>query len=139
MFGWAELLVAFVAGGFVATWVIAMFVRRWAERLRGLLEEALAEEAGKTTTTMSKEEAVASDKIIPLTVEFENNLYYCYNSKTNQFVCQGANVTEIIEKFKERFPGLNAFFESGDAEAVATLKQQLKDNRENSSSIGSAP
>ena len=135
MFGWAELLVAFVAGGLVATWVLAMFVRRWAERLQKLLQEALAEEAGATTTSMSKEEAVASDKIIPLTVEFENNLYYCYNSKTNQFICQGADVKEIIEKFKERFPGLNAFFESGDAEAVETLKQQLKESRESSSSI----
>ena len=135
MFGWADLLIAFVAGGLVATWVLAMFVRRWAERLRGLLEEALAEEAGKTTTSMSKEEALESDKIIPLTVEFENNLYYCYNSKTNQFICQGADVKEIIEKFKERFPGLNAFFESGDAEAVETLKQQLKESRESSSSI----
>jgi len=135
MFGWAELLVAFVAGGLVAIWIVAMFVRRWAERLQRLLQEALAEEAGATTTKMTKDEALASDKIVPLTVEFENNLYYCYNSKTNQFVCQGANVTEIIEKFKERFPGLNAFFESGDAEAVETLKKQLKETRESSSSI----
>ena len=138
MFGWADLLIAFVAGGLVTTWVIAMFVRRWAQRLQRLLQEALAEEAGKTTTSMTKEEAVASDKIIPLTVEFENNLYYCYNSKTNQFVCQGADVKEIIEKFKERFPGLNAFFNAGDETALTTLRQQLKDNRENSSSIGSS-
>lgn len=129
MFGWAELVVAFVAGGLMAIWVMAMFVRRWAERLRGLLEEALAEEAGKTTTKMTKEEAIASDKIIPLTVEFENNLYYCYNSKTNQFVCQGADVNEIIDKFKSRFPGLNAFFNSGDEQALATLRKQLKDQK----------
>ena len=132
MFSWGDLIVAFFAGGLVATWVIAMFVRRWAERLRKLLEEALAEEAGKTTTTMSKEEAVASDKIIPLTVEFENDLYYCYNSKTNQFVCQGADVKEITDKFKERFPGLNAFFNAGDEAALTTLRKQLKENRDNS-------
>lgn len=135
MFDWADLLIAFLAGGLVAVWVVAMFVRRWATRLRNLLEEALAEEAGETVTKISKEEAVASDKIIPLTVEFDNNLYYCYNSKTNQFVCQGENVGEIISKFKERFPGLNAFFDSGDETAIATLKQQLKETRENSSSI----
>lgn len=139
MFDWGDLILAFVAGIVVAVWIMAYFVRRWAERLRGLLEEALAEEAGKTTTSISKDEAVASDKIIPLTVEFDNNLYYCYNSKTNQFICQGENVDEIIEKFKSRFPGLNAFFDSGDETALKTLRQQLKETRENSNSIGSTP
>lgn len=134
MFGWADLVFAFVAGAVVAVWVIAMFVRRWAERLRRLLEEALAEEAGEKTTKISKQEAVDSGKIIPLTVEFENNLYYCYNSKTNQFICQGENVGEIIDKFKARFPGLNAFFESGDEKALETLRQQLKNTRESNSS-----
>lgn len=139
MFEWADLIIAFLAGAAVAVWAMAYLVRRWAERLRKIIEQALAEEAGEKVTSISKEEAVASDKIIPLTVEFENNLYYCYNSKTNQFVCQGENVGEIISKFKARFPGLNAFFDGGNETAIATLKQQLKDTRENNSSIGSAP
>jgi hypothetical protein len=130
MFNWIDLLLAFVAGGIVAVWVMAVFVRRWVERLRSLLEEALAEEAGKQTTSMTKEEAVASEKIIPLTVEVENNLYYCYNSKTNQFICQGADVKEITDQFQQRFPGLNAFFNSGDEAALTTLRQQLKENRD---------
>lgn len=133
MFEWIDLIFAFIAGVVAAVWTMAYFVRRWAERLRSLLEEALAEEAGQPTTSISKEQVVASDKIIPLTVEFENDLYYCYNSKTNQFICQGANVGEIIEKFKARFPGLNAFFESGDETALATLRQQLKNSRERNS------
>lgn len=133
MFDWMDLVFAFIMGGIVAVWIVVYFVRRWAERLRSLLEQALAEEAGKTTTSISKEEAVASEKIIPLTVEFENNLYYCYNSKTNQFICQGENVDEIISKFKARFPGLNAFFDAGDEAALATLRQQLKNTRESSS------
>ena len=48
------------------------------------------------------------------------------------------DVDEIIEKFKARFPGLNAFFESGDEQALATLRQQLKEHRETSNSIGSS-
>jgi hypothetical protein len=118
----------------VAVWVMAIFVRRWAERLRVLLEEALAEETGTATATKIE----ANDSIIPLTVEVENNLYYCYNSNTNQFVCQGADVKEITAQFQQRFPGLNAFFNSGDEAALTALRQQLKDNRENSNSIGSA-
>lgn len=138
MFGWGELFLAFIAGMGVAVWIMAIFVRRWVDRLREVLEKALAEEAGQTTTSMAKDEAIASEKIIPLTVEVENNLYYCYNSNTNQFVCQGADVKEITTQFQQRFPGLNAFFNSGDETALATLRQQLKDHRENSNSIGSA-
>lgn len=135
MFDWADLLVAFVLGGGVAVWAMSIFLRRWVNSLRSLLEDALAEEIDKTSATKTE----SNDKIIPLTVEVENNLFYCYNSNTNQFVCQGANVKEIIDQFQKRFPGLNAFFDSGDEAALTTLRQQLKENRESNNSIGSAP
>jgi hypothetical protein len=134
MFDWADLVLAFVAGSVVAVWIMTIFVRRWVDRLRSLLEEALAEELNKSSATKME----PNDNIVPLTVEVENNLYYCYNSNTNQFVCQGANVKELTDQFQQRFPGLNAFFNSGDEAALTTLRQQLKENCENSSSIGSA-
>lgn len=133
MFELVDLILAFVAGMIAATWIIATVVRRWAERLRKLLEQAVAQETDPT----SPEKIKIDDKIIPLTVEVENNLYYCYNSNTNQFICQGADVKEITEQFQQRFPGLNAFFNSGDEQALKTLRQQLKEKRENSNSIGS--
>lgn len=135
MFDLIDLLLAFVAGGGVAVWIMTILVRRWAERLRSLLKQALEEEIDKSSTTKIK----LNDNMIPLTVEVENNLYYCYNSNTNQFVCQGANIKEIIDQFQQRFPGLNAFFDSGDEAALTTLRQQLKENRESNNSIGSAP
>ena len=128
MFDWADLIIAFVAGAGLAIWAMAYVVRRWVDRLRTMLEDVLAEEAGKDTEAKIE----ISDKIIPLTVEVENNLYYCYNSNTNQFVCQGSDVKEITDQFQQRFPGLNAFFESGDEAALTTLRQQLKDNCEGS-------
>jgi len=134
MFDWADLIIAFVTGVGLAIWAMAYVVRRWVDRLRVMLEDVLAEEAGKATDAKIE----ITDKIIPLTVEVENNLYYCYNSNTNQFVCQGADVKEITDQFQQRFPGLNAFFNSGDEAALTALRQQLKDNRENSNSIGSA-
>lgn len=135
MFDLIDLLLAFVAGGGVAVWIMTILVRRWADRLRSLLKQALEEEIDKSSTTKIK----LNDNMIPLTVEVENNLYYCYNSNTNQFVCQGANIKEIIDQFQQRFPGLNAFFDSGDEAALTTLRQQLKENRESNNSIGSAP
>ena len=134
MFDWADLIIAFVAGAALAIWAIAYVVRRWVDRLRAMLEEALSEGAGNSPD----DKIEITDKIVPLTVEVENNLYYCYNSNTNQFVCQGADVKEITDQFQQRFPGLNAFFNSGDEAALTALRQQLKDNRESSNSIGSA-
>lgn len=128
MFDWADLIIAFVAGAGLAIWAMAYVVRRWVDRLRNLLEEALSEEAGKSPD----DKIEITDKIVPLTVEVENNLYYCYNSNTNQFVCQGADVKEITDQFQQRFPGLNAFFNSGDEAALTALRQQLKDNCEGS-------
>ena len=119
MFDWVDLLFAFVAGGLVAIGALALIVRQWVMRLRKALEDAVEE----------SNQATDSDKIIPLTVEFENNLFYCYNSKTNQFICQGADVNEIIDQFKTRFPGINAFFESGDSRAIETLTQQLREKQ----------
>lgn len=132
MFELVDLILSFVAGMGAAVWIMAFLVRRWVDRLRNMLEEAMAEETSAESTDKIK----ITDKIIPLTVEFDNNLYYCYNSNTNQFICQGSDVKEITEKFQQRFPGLNAFFNSGDEEALATLRKQLKENRENSNSVG---
>lgn len=133
MFELVDLILAFVAGMGVAVWLMAYLVRRWVDRLRKMLEEAMAEES---KSEPSIQDQVSAGKIIPLTIEVENNLYYCYNSNTNQFVCQGSDVKEITEKFQQRFPGLNAFFNSGDEQALKTLRQQLKENRENSNSVG---
>jgi len=134
MFDWADLIIVFGLGIVAGFIIVLLFVKHWVERLRVALEKALAEENDTTSDRVQ-----ITDKIIPLTVEVENNLYYCYNSNTNQFICQGADVKEITEKFQKRFPGLNAFFNAGDEAALTTLRQQLKDNRENSSSIGSTP
>jgi hypothetical protein len=80
-------------------------------------------------------QALDEEKLIALTVEHENGQYYCYNSITNDFVCQGSNLKEIREKFKARYPTKDAAIYDGDKDAVATLKSQLKDlkaNNENS-------
>jgi hypothetical protein len=80
-----------------------------------------------------------SEQLIPLTVEVDQNQYLCYNSVTKAFVCQGNNLKEIIERFRLRYPNKNAAIYDGDENAVKTLKQQLKDMYEDSSSIRPAP
>ena len=75
------------------------------------------------------------ERLIPLTIEVVDNQYFCYNSLTQDFVRQGENLTEIVKKFKQRYPDKAAAIFDGDETAVRTLKSQLKELDENSSSI----
>jgi hypothetical protein len=75
------------------------------------------------------------ERLIPLTVEVDQNQYFCYNSVTKAFVCQGHSLKEIVERFKHRYPEKSAAIYDGDETAVRTLKSQLKDLDENRSSI----
>jgi len=72
-------------------------------------------------------QALDTEKLIALTVEVENNQYFCYNSLTNDFICQGSDLKEIRERFRARYPDKDAAIYDGDESAVATLKSQLKE------------
>ena len=107
-------------------YIIAKIIAGWIEeRIRSHLEQDLDE-------VMSELEL---EKLIPLTVEVAGDQYLCYNSITQEFVCQGVNLVEIVKKFKQRYPEKSAAIYNGDETAVRTLKSQLKDLDENSSSI----
>lgn len=83
-------------------------------------------------------QALDEERLIALTVEQQNDQYFCYNSVTNDFVCQGSNLTEIRERFRTRYPDKDAAIYDGDQTAVAALKlqlQELKKQNENSISI----
>jgi hypothetical protein len=75
------------------------------------------------------------ERLIPLTIEVVDNQYFCYNSITQDFVCQGNDLRDIVKKFKQRYPDKAAAIFDGDETAVRTLKSQLKELDENSSGI----
>ena len=82
-------------------------------------------------------QALDEERLIALTVEVDDNQYFCYNSITNDFVCQGSDLTEIRKRFRERYPDKDATIYDGDRTAVAALKSQLKDlKKQNENSIG---
>jgi hypothetical protein len=76
------------------------------------------------------ERAVAGQLIL-LTVEVDHNQYLCYNALTQEFVCQGVDVTEIVQRFRARFPDKTVTIFNGDDTAVATLQQQSRARHEN--------
>jgi hypothetical protein len=75
------------------------------------------------------------EQLIPLTVEVDQDQYFCYNSITKAFVCQGHSLKEIVDRFKQRYPEKSAAIYDGDETAVRTLKSQLKELDENRGSI----
>jgi len=72
-----------------------------------------------------------SGKLIPLTVELHDRQFLCYNSLTDDFVCQGYTLTEIAQRFNQRYPGRRATIHRGDSDAISQLRQQLRDDIEN--------
>ena len=105
-----------------------------------LIQVALALVGWMVNQRVNKElEEVSDDlemeRLIPLTVEVAGNQYLCYNSITQDFVCQGVNLVEIVKRFKQRYPDKSAAIYNGDETAVRILKSQLKELDENSSSI----
>jgi hypothetical protein len=73
--------------------------------------------------------------LVLVTVEVDQNQYLCYNSTTNEFICQGSNIREISANFFARFPAKKLAIYNGDVTAVETLNTQLEELRnENRSS-----
>ena len=76
-----------------------------------------------------------SEQLIPLTIDVDGDQYLCYNSITQDFVCQGVDLVEIVKRFKQRYPDKSAAIFDGNETAVCTLKSQLKELDENISGI----
>ena len=98
-----------IAFGLLEAWLIYRFSRELSEELT------------------SVGQALDEERLIALTVEQQHDQYFCYNSVTNDFVCQGRDLTEIRERFRERYPNKDAAIYDGDRTAVAALKTQLNE------------
>ena len=109
------ILTAMFTGVGFGVIVFLLFVWVVSRRIRIQFESEL-------TTTMKN---LAQERLIALTVEIDNNQYFCYNALTKDFVCQGYSLKEIIERFRLRYPNKAAAIYDGDETAVRTLKSQL--------------
>jgi hypothetical protein len=102
--------------------------------LKAWLMYKFEQHIGEELTSVGQ--ALDEERLIALTVEVDQNQYFCYNSITKDFVCQGSDLTEIRERFRARYPDKDAAIYDGDKTAVATLKSQLKElKKQNENSI----
>ena len=115
-----ETIIATLLGLGVGVILFLLFVWAVARRLRIRFESELE-------ITMKN---LAHERLIALTVEIDNNQYFCYNALTKDFVCQGYSLKEIVERFRLRYPNKAAAIYDGDETAVQTLRSQMKDMEE---------
>jgi hypothetical protein len=69
--------------------------------------------------------AEAEASMVGLDIEVDNGVYFCYNSKDKQFVCQGSTVEEIREGFRRQFPNKTAYLAGGDPAVMEQIKIEL--------------
>ena len=104
-----------------------LLVLWWVRRIEARIVEELGEIA----------QDLEAEKLIALTVEVDGDQFLCYNAQSMVFVCQGRDLEEIRERFRQRYPSKSAAIYNGNESAVEVLKQQLKELNENSRSVGS--
>jgi hypothetical protein len=80
--------------------------------------------------------AEAENSMIGLDIELDRGVYFCYNSKDQQFVCQGTTVAEIRQVFGARYPGKTAYLAGGDPAVVEQFKTELLRLGTNENSLG---
>ena len=74
----------------------------------------------------------AAQDVMLLTVEKIQDQYYCYNTTTGEFVCQGKSIPEIDQQFHSRYPEMTALISSVDSDTVRSLSSEpeiLKANK----------
>jgi len=73
---------------------------------------------------------------VRLTVEQMQGMIYCWDTVTNDFVCQGRDLEELRDNFARRYPNRNAAITHGPEELVSQLKQELKLLKQNENLSG---
>jgi hypothetical protein len=109
---------------FLAGMAAAMLLLRWAiNRAIDRMLERMAREDESDTVHLDATN-------MELRVEFDHNIYFCYNVTDGAFVCQGTDLAEIQSNFRSRFPGVNAVIVDGDDSSASWLKTEMSKSNE---------
>ena len=125
MFDFGDLVLAFILGGLAVAGYVWWLFKQVERKIQRAVEKISNE--------------IESQKQILLRVELDQDQFLCYNVETDQFVCQGSNVKEIFDRFKQRFPESVAKIIAGDEQAIARLIPQLEEYHENRNRVRPTP
>ena len=65
--------------------------------------------------------------LVGLIIEEDGGQLYAYRETDRQFLCQGINMAEIRNKFKEQYPDKTAYLAGGDEKLIERLKAELEE------------
>lgn len=116
-----NIVIWFAIGYMTTRLLVSWLLDRLTRELRGEIEDI----ANRLDT----------GKLIPVTVEVEQDQYFCYNAITKDFVCQGFTLKELAERFSARFPESKLAIYNGDEAAVKILKEQMEESSSVKSSV----
>jgi uncharacterized protein YpmB len=68
------------------------------------------------------ESSVESQYMI-LDLEHTDNQYFCYDTRTKDFVCQGRDMAEIVRNFRLRYPDRRGVIYNAATDAVTELQE----------------
>lgn len=72
-------------------------------------------------------ERIVESEFVILDLEHTDNQYFCYNSKTKDFVCQGQTMSDLVRNFKSRYPTKRGVIYNAETDAVTALDKDLKE------------
>jgi hypothetical protein len=72
------------------------------------------------------EKSIESQYVI-LDLEHTDNQYFCYNTRTKDFVCQGQTMSDLVQNFKSRYPTKRGVIYNAETDAVTALDKDLKE------------
>jgi hypothetical protein len=122
-----SFVVAILLGLGLGIGAVALYVWFALKRFHGNLNEMIQE---------TLEEVKAS--LVGIIIEEHDGQLYAYRDSDRQFLCQGANLMEIRQKFQEQYPEKTAFLTGGDPDLIERLKSELatiKEQEKNENSV----
>jgi hypothetical protein len=109
-----DIVTAVFIGAIIGIGIVGLYIYVLYQRLKKEIDRLVGEVV---------QEAEAS--MVGVDIELDKGVYFCYNNKDKQFICQGATVQEIKEGFHLRFPDKTAYLAGGDPEVVEHFKTEL--------------
>ena len=108
-----EYVIVFALGMLAATLLIRWMARRaidqFVERFADAVEEKI------------------EDNQLRVNVEFDQDIYFLYNSDDGSFVAQGTNLQELKQHLQQRFPNQSVNVVNGDKDILKRLSSEIED------------
>ncbi len=97
----------------------------WRSVMRSLVERILEQ----TTDQLSNDQ-----DCILMRIELVDNMILCYNAESKEFICQGADLSEVMDNFKKRYPNYSGMLTADEKDTPA--QEWIRVNRARMKELG---